>query len=102
MTGFWETTGINMTACLDTRLKQRAVIEFLTAEGVPPIDIHRRMEQVYGAACVDVSTVRRWARKSKDADSGTSTLNDEPHTGRPVSVTDDHHKQRVDELIRKN
>ena len=32
--------------------------EFLTAEKVPPIEIHRRMQAVYGDQCVDVSTVR--------------------------------------------
>ncbi|XP_076056534.1 uncharacterized protein LOC143034410 [Oratosquilla oratoria] len=35
-----------------TRLKQRAVIEFLTAEGVTSKEIHRRMQAVYGA-CID-------------------------------------------------
>jgi len=30
----------------DVRFKQRAVIEFLTAEKVPPIEIHRRMQAV--------------------------------------------------------
>jgi len=44
----------------DVRFKQRAVIEFLTTEKVPPIEIHRRMQAVYGDQCVDVSTVRRW------------------------------------------
>jgi len=42
--------------------KQRAVFEFLTAEKVPPIEIHRQMQAVYGDRCVDVSTVRRWVR----------------------------------------
>ena len=28
----------------DVRFKQRAVIEFLTAEKVPPTEIHRRMQ----------------------------------------------------------
>jgi len=46
----------------DVRFKQRAVIEFLTAGNVPPIEIHRRMQDVYGDRCVDVSTVRRWVR----------------------------------------
>ena len=50
----------------DTRFKQRAVIEFLTAEKVPPIEIHRRMQAVYGDQCVDVSTIRRWVRRFKD------------------------------------
>ena len=42
----------------DVRFKQRAVIGFLTAEKVPPIEIHRRMQAVYGDQCVAVSTVR--------------------------------------------
>jgi len=48
----------------DVRFKQRAVIKFLTAEKVPPIEIHRRMQAVYGDHCVDVSAVRRWVRLS--------------------------------------
>ena len=46
----------------DVRFKQRADIEFLTAEKFPPIKIHRRMQAVYGDQFVDVSTVRRWVR----------------------------------------
>jgi len=42
----------------DVQFKQRAVIEFLTAEKVPPTEIHRRMPAVYVDQCVDVSTVR--------------------------------------------
>ena len=41
----------------DVRFKQRAVIEFLIAEKIPPIKIHRRTQAVYGDRCVDVSTV---------------------------------------------
>jgi hypothetical protein len=54
----------------DVRFKQRAIIEFLTAEKVPPIEIHRRMQAVHGDQCVDVSTVRRWVRPSKDGELG--------------------------------
>jgi len=46
----------------DVRFKQRAVIEFLSGEKFPPIEIHRRMQTVYGDQCVDVRTVRRWVR----------------------------------------
>jgi hypothetical protein len=49
----------------DIRFKQRAVIEFFTAEDVSPIEIHRRMQAVYGDQCVDVGTVRRWAKICK-------------------------------------
>ena len=47
----------------DVRFKQRAVIEDLTAIKVPPIEIHRRMQAVYGDRRGDVSTVRRWVRR---------------------------------------
>ena len=54
----------------DFWFKQRAVIEFLTAEKVPPIEIHRRMQAVCGDYCVDASTVRRWVRRFKDGELG--------------------------------
>ena len=61
---------IEMEEFSDVRFKQHAVIEFLTAEKVPPIEIHRRMQAVYGDQCVDVSTVRRWVRRFKDGNRG--------------------------------
>ncbi|KAH7981023.1 hypothetical protein HPB49_020997 [Dermacentor silvarum] len=64
----------SMASIGDVRLKQRAVIEFLTAEGCAPINIHRRLTAVYGDACVDVSTVRRWARTVKDQNPAASNL----------------------------
>ena len=47
--------------------KQGLVIKFLTAEGEMPIRIHERLKNVYGVATVDVSTVRRWVRRCKEA-----------------------------------
>ena len=40
---------------MSTRLKQRAVTEFLSAE------IHRRLQAVYGEDTVNRTTVNRWA-----------------------------------------
>jgi len=60
----------------DVWFKQRAVIEFLTAEKVVPIEIHRRMQAVYGDQCVDVSTVRRWIKRFKDGEVGQADLGD--------------------------
>jgi hypothetical protein len=48
---------------MSTRVKQRAVIEFLTAEEVTPTEIHRRLKAVYGDYAVDRSTVNRWVIK---------------------------------------
>ena len=56
-------------ADIDVRIRQRSVIEFLTAEGEMPIRIHDRLKNVYGDATVDVSTVRLWfvaVKKLKD------------------------------------
>jgi hypothetical protein len=58
------------------RYKQRAVIEILTAEKVPPIEIHRRMQAVYDDQCVDVSTVRIWIRRFKDGELGQADLSE--------------------------
>jgi hypothetical protein len=44
-----KTVRVNMESCYDdmsTRLKQRAVIEFLSTENVTPTEIHRRLKAV--------------------------------------------------------
>jgi len=69
----------------NVRFKERAVIDFLTAEKVPPIEIHRRMEAVFGDQCVDVSTVRRWVRRFKDGELGQADLSDKTRSGRRVT-----------------
>jgi len=60
----------------DIQFKQHAVIEFLMAEKVPPIEIQRRMQAVYGDQCVDVSTVRFWVMRFKDGELGQAELSD--------------------------
>ena len=60
----------------EVRFKQHAVIGFLTAEKVPPIEIQRRMRAVYGGQCVDVSTVRCWVRRFIDGELGQADLSD--------------------------
>ena len=85
------------------RYKQRAVIEFLTAENVPPIEIHGRLAAVYGEdSVVDVSTVRRWARRSNDSEPGRAELQDEARSGRPATSTNDRNQQFIDEMIQEN
>jgi transposase len=69
----------------NVRFKQRAVVEFLTAEKVPTIEIHRRIQAVYGDQCVGVSTVRRWVRGFKDGELGQADLSDKTRSGRPVT-----------------
>ena len=67
---------IEMEEFSDVRFKQRAVIVFLIAEKVPAIEIHRRMQAVYGDRCADVRTVRQWVRGFKDGELGQADLSD--------------------------
>jgi hypothetical protein len=46
-----KTVRVNMESCYggtSTRLNQRAVTEFLSAENVTPAEIHRHLQAVYG------------------------------------------------------
>jgi len=54
----------------DVRFERHAVIEFLTVEKVPPIEIHRQMQAVYSGECVDVSAVRHCVRRYKEKNWG--------------------------------
>ena len=67
---------IEMEEFSDVRFKQRVVIEFLTAEKVPPIETHRRIPAVYGDHCVDAGTVRLCVRRLKDGELGQADLSD--------------------------
>jgi len=51
-------------------------LKLLTTEEVPPVEIHGRMQAVYGDQCVDVSTVRCWVRRFKDGELGQADLSD--------------------------
>jgi len=76
---------------MSRRLKQRAVIEFLTAKNVKPTDIHRRLQTVYGNETVDRSTVSHWVSKCKLSEPGKMNYLDKHRDGRPVTVKDENH-----------
>jgi hypothetical protein len=93
-----KTVRVNMESCYDDmsmRLKQRAVIEFLSAENVTPTEIHRRLQAVYGENTVNRTTVNRWAITFCECEPGRANIVDQPRSGRPVSVTDDKHQKRL-------
>ena len=78
-----KTVHVSMESCyggMSTRLKQRAVTEFLNAE--------------------NGTTVNRWAIKFCECEPGHANIVDQPHSGRPVSMKDDKHQKQVDELIK--
>ena len=84
---------------MKVRTKQRCVIEFLHAEKIAPIDIHRRLLKVYGNQTVDVSTVRRWVIRFSRGD---NHVNDKPRSGRPCTAVNPQNEERLDQLIRAN
>jgi hypothetical protein len=85
---------------MSTRLKQRAVTEFLSAENITPSEIHRRLQAMYGENTVNRTTVNCWAIKFHECEPGRANIVDQPRSGRLVSVTDDEHQKQVDELIK--
>jgi uncharacterized protein YdbL (DUF1318 family) len=85
---------------MSTRLKQRAVTEFLSAENVMPAEIHRRLQDVYGENTVNRTTVNRWAIKFRECEPGHANNVEQTRSGRLVSVTDDKHQKQVEELIK--
>lgn len=56
---------------MDMRLKQWAVIKFLTTEGCPLKDIHIRLKG-YGDAVGDISNMWRWVKKFKSGETKTA------------------------------
>ncbi|KAL4706020.1 hypothetical protein ACJJTC_014242 [Scirpophaga incertulas] len=70
----------------------RAVIRFLSAKGVKPIDIHREICEVYGQNIMSDGMVRKWVA-FKD---GRTNVHDEERSGRPSVVNEDL-VQKVDE-----
>ena len=60
------------------------------------------MQAIYGDHCVDVSTLRRWLRRFKNAELGQADLSDKTRSGRPMTASDQLHQDRVEELIRGN
>ena len=48
------------------------MIELLTADSLPPTDIHRRMRASYGEESADSSMVRRWVASVRDVSQNPS------------------------------
>ena len=71
------------------------MIEFFSAENVTPAEIRRCLQALYGENTVNRATVNRWAIKFRECEPGRANIVDQPHSGRPVSVTDDKHQKRL-------
>jgi hypothetical protein len=75
------------------------LLNFEKKKRVPPIEIYRRMEAVYGVQCVDVITVRRWLSRFKDGDLRQADLSDATRSGRRVTASYHLHQDRFKSLV---
>jgi hypothetical protein len=59
----------------------RAVIRFLNAQNVRPIEMYRQLIAVYGEGVMDESHVRKWCRMFNE---GRTNVHDEERSGQVV------------------
>jgi len=85
--------GENMDApSQDCTIEERDVVRFLWAEGVKPVEIHRRMLAQYGQSTMSQRKDNEWVESFK---SGRTRVTDEGRSGRPsTSRTQDHNSSR--------
>ncbi|KAJ4439057.1 hypothetical protein ANN_15013 [Periplaneta americana] len=79
----------------DGSFRQRAVIKFHVKEETFTAEIHLRLQRAYGDVCMFASSVRRWVKHFGD---GNKSIQDEPRSGRPQTVSTERNKERVDEF----
>ncbi|KAJ4429657.1 hypothetical protein ANN_21858 [Periplaneta americana] len=70
----------------------RAVIKFLVKEETSAVEIHLRLQRAYGDVCMGASSVRRWVKYFED---GNTSIQDEPHSGRPPTASMECNKERT-------
>jgi len=79
--------------------RQRAVIEFLVKQEISAADFHHRLQRLYGDMCMGASSDRRWVEHFKD---GNTSIQDQPRSGRPRTVSTEPDKKRLDEIIKED
>jgi transposase len=66
------------------KIEYRAVIKFFVKEGLTQNEIHSKLITVYGDSSHSFLTIKKWAAEFKY---GCTSLEDDPHEGRPNSAT---------------
>jgi histone-lysine N-methyltransferase SETMAR len=85
---------------MDTsKRSQRAVVQFLTAEDESPVEIYRRMQNVYGTVCLSRTSVFRWCSEFRK---GRTNTDDKPRPGQAHMVITRETITAVDNLVRNN
>jgi hypothetical protein len=82
-----------------TRKEIRAVVRFLNAKAVAPVEIHRQLVEVYGDSVMTKKQVYVWCN---NFNAGRCSVADEQRSGRPLSSQTDVNIEAVDRLIRRD
>ena len=82
-----------------TKEAQRSVILFFCAEEVTPIEIHRRMKDQYGDACLSLEQVCEWNRDSMN---GISSVTDSPRPGQAHRGVTPEAIAAVEAIVKEN
>ncbi|GBM41136.1 hypothetical protein AVEN_21082-1 [Araneus ventricosus] len=96
---FWRVVSAVRCMMDSSRSAQRAVIQFLRAEGQHASQIYRRMKEVYGEQCLARCTIFRWCQ---GYEAGRVNIKDLPRSGQAQVVTNSTTISAVGELIRQN
>ena len=88
---------MDVTLSVTTKYELRAVIRFLNAKKVEPVNIHRELCEIYGQNCMSVQQVRFWCREFAN---GRTDFHDEQRSGR-LSLSDEV-VAKVEEILRKD
>ncbi len=84
----------------DLRMEQRSMIKLLNFVGIPPKEIHRRLQNFYGVHGGQVVSVQRAQKWCREFSAGRKSVRDETRSGRPKTARTPHYVSRIEHLIK--
>ncbi|XP_076223908.1 protein GVQW3-like [Nomia melanderi] len=81
------------------KLEHRAVIKFLTIEGLTPNQIKERMDNVYSDSASSYSLIKNWSKLFRW---GRESIEDDPRSSRPVNEAIPENVKLVEEIVLSN
>nr|XP_031826514.1 uncharacterized protein LOC116424357 [Nomia melanderi] len=78
------------------KLEHRAVIKFLTIEGLTPNQIKERIDNVHGDSAPSYSMIKNWSKLFR---CGRGSIEDDPRSSRPVSEVTLESVKLVEQMV---